>query len=318
MKMVKTQVRQVLPTKIGWLTARGSLHLLQSRRMPHRVEAAFLYLTELSESLPLLTLYQHFFPTEFTASYARNDLNIRDEVYTPKEKEFLTLCHERLFPLNLDYYFELSRRHGDERLPGIDIVELGITYWEEDLEWLTYSWRMLCLLLGEFNFQIIEQGQTDLLPAVVTAPGGMQKLQKLVESVKPVTVRGAGYDEESITALEKLCRAVRGEMERRAANHPDATHRAVILQSARALGALPSALRMLFKDTGLIFLDISAEMPADGWRWTIEDVEYLAETYAQTASLLEEVEVLLEWLGDEQFALLNFQEVVKLWNSLTV
>jgi hypothetical protein len=316
--MVEIQAGQAPPTNLGWLSASSSLNSLQSRRMPRRVEAALLYLTELSESLPLLTLYRHFFPTEFTASSARNELNIRDEVYTPKEKKFLTLCHEKLFPLDLDYYFELSRRGGDERLPGIDVVELGITYWEEDLEWMSYSWRMLCLLLGEFNFQIIEGGRADLLPAVVTAPGGMEKLRELVESVKPVTVRGAGYDEESITALEKLCRAVRDEMERRASNHPSANHRVVILQSARALGALPSALRMLFKDTGLIFLDISAEMPADGWRWTIEDVEYLAETYAQTAALLKEVEILLEWLADEQFALLNFQEVVKLWNSLTV
>jgi hypothetical protein len=316
--MVEIQAGQTSPKSIGWLSASTSLNVLQSRRLPRRVGAALSYLTQLSESFPLLTLYQHFFPAEFTASSARNELNIREEVYTPKEKEFLTLCHERLFPLNLDYYFELSRRHGDERLPGIDIVELGITYWEEDLEWLSYSWRMLCLLLGEFNFQIIEQGRANLLPTVVNAPSGMQKLRELVESVKPVTVRGAGYDELSITALEKLCQAVRREMERRAANHKDANHRAVILQSARALGALPSALRMLFKDTGLVFLDISAEMPADGWRWTIEDVEYLAETYAQTAALLNEVEVLLEWLADEQFALLNFQEVVKLWNSLTV
>jgi hypothetical protein len=300
---------QQLPSSVH-----AALDRLRAYRLPLNFKEAAKFLRLTRERAELLYLYRHYFPIEFAASAARLTPEW-DEVYSPKEKEFLELADHRLFPLPLDYYFQLSAENGDERLRGIEIMRLGVDFWDEDPDWVEYGWKLLLVLTNDLHPDVLVGG--DNLPICLLDPAEAEgssgnsssrsrqqvsraseaALEDLVDSIRVANPNGTnvGYNSQMLANLERLCRQ----------EFPP---------SDEPFAYLPLALKMLYKDTGLIFLDLLPESDVTGCFWNVEDVEYLTDAYRQTNEWGEKVRTFLDWLEGD--VLTNYRKVIELWNQI--
>src|SRR5437764_131650 len=121
--MPPTQVVAAQPVEV-----RAALTRLKEYQLPLSPGQALLYLKQLKESTCLLLLYRHFFPNEYRTSKASATPE-PGQLYSAREQEFFTLVDQKLFPLPLDYYTEAATSYGDERSEQIDIIYLGLDWW---------------------------------------------------------------------------------------------------------------------------------------------------------------------------------------------
>jgi hypothetical protein len=102
----------------------------------------------------LLALYSHYFPAEFAASTTPDNLEIMHTspggltcLYSPKEKEFLKLVDERLFPFYADQLLD----EAEEREDLIYLPNFGVDWWTNDLEDLDHGWQLLLFITGNLE-----------------------------------------------------------------------------------------------------------------------------------------------------------------------
>ena len=287
--MTQSQVVAAQPGEV-----RAALTRLKKYQLPLSPGQALLYLKQLKESATLLLLYRHFFGEEYHASQA-SAIPEPGQLYSLKEQEFFTLVDQKLFPLPLDYYSEAAASYGDERSEQIDIMCLGLDWWNTEVEELHFGWQLLLVLSGSCeasaltapaaNFQVETQDTAASSPTRFDP-----RLTAVLESIKEA---GAGsrssYTSVQLSWLEEEC-----------------------LSRGEPLASLPLALRIIMHDTDNLWLDPLPESPVDDAYWCIEDVALLAEAYREASQILERVEGLLHWLEAD---LIHFKEVVTLWNQ---
>lgn len=124
---------------------------LNSFRLPLTVSHATSYLRSLWHSFNLLALYRHYFPVEFGASTASCDLEITYSgsgeptcLYNPKEREFLQLVDQRLFP----YYADHLLDEEEEREDLIYLPSFGVDWWSIEFDELERGWQLLLCITG--------------------------------------------------------------------------------------------------------------------------------------------------------------------------
>jgi hypothetical protein len=249
---------------------------LKQYQLPISPGQALVYLRQLKESATLLLLYRYFFPAEFGSSQA-STTPPPGQLYSPKELEFFKLVDQKLFPLPLDYYTEAEASAGDERSLQLDVMCLGLDWWDSEPQELHYGWHLLLVLCGSCEASILAAHNID------------PELTELVESIQSARTGSGSYTNQQLHWLEEQCQ-VKGE----------------------PLASLPLALQLIVHDTGNLWLDPLPENPVGDAYWCIEDVELLTEAYREASQILERVEKLLDWL---EVDLNHFKEVVQLWNQ---
>jgi hypothetical protein len=109
--------------------AQAVAHLKRMRLFSAR--EALERLSTLADTGRILWLYRKYFPREYARSTASPEIPVSSDGetgYSEKEKEFLSLVDQRLFPLP-DFF-------DDTRYDMVPIYPQGIS-WDEDLEYLT-------------------------------------------------------------------------------------------------------------------------------------------------------------------------------------
>lgn len=100
-------------------------------------------LSSLADTGQILWLYRKYFPREYAHSTASVHLPVSDDGpcgYSEREKEFLTLVDQHLFPMP-DLFFE------DERFDMLPVYPQGVD-WDDDLEYLRLSLRTAMVLIA--------------------------------------------------------------------------------------------------------------------------------------------------------------------------
>ncbi|HEX2913748.1 MAG TPA: hypothetical protein VH186_23285 [Chloroflexia bacterium] len=269
------------------------LELLKAYRLPLRLPEALAYLSRLQSSASLLALYRHFFPVEFARSHAATTPE-KGCIYSPREIEFFELVDERFFPLPLEYYLDLSAESGDERSERIEVLCLGLDWWELDLADLHPGWQLLLVLMGELELAaLFPESPPAYWAAREELPWPRESLEEILREDNTGENARQIYSQGHLAALEKLV-AREGEGE------------------SAVLSALPLALRILMHDTGNLWLDPTPETAVDDAYWCEEDVEYLAAAYAEARRMMEEADRLLDWLTESTE---HLSKGVELWKK---
>lgn len=259
------------------VTFTEAIEYLGNLQLPCTFTQARDFLREVWQRNHLLSLYHHYFPQEFAHSKAAarpgpgngnsnsnsslpqsRSRSGSDELYSPKEIEFLQLVDERLFPIYLDYYLE-----GEEREDVVYIPSYGPDWWSGGWNDLHGGWQILLGLRGTF-----EEGQG-------YGPGpdlfnNIKDCHRAEIAQVWAELRGQEVD---WAKLEELSRK-RGE----------------------PLAQLSAAFDMLEHNTGNIFLDPTDETPAQDLEWSIDDIDFLIEQHTEASTRLDKANGLLDWL----------------------
>ncbi len=268
----------------GLLTFPEAVNYLNALRLPLTFTQAAAYLRGRWHSANLLRLYRHYFPVEYAASTASSIVEIEHGgsqgltcLYSPQEKEFVQLVEARLFPFYADNLLE----EAEEREDVIYLPNFGVDFWSCEFEELHPGWQLLLLICGQ-----VERG-----------------------FVSRLELTGCNTEGRLQTELLAVMDALQGHDIR-----PDELETACHSKGP-PLCYLPLALRILEHDTGNIYLDPTDEMPAEPLEWSVEDMDYLIEQYAEATAINEKVELLLDWLSASPA---NLREVIILWNEYLV
>lgn len=162
------------------MTVEDAVSFLEGLRLPTTFAGAREYLQNLWHTTNLLSLYRHYFPQEFSSSQASASIRIggargsfrqSNELYSPKESEFLHLVDQQLFSIYLDYYLE----EREERQEFILIPSYGPDWWDYRWEDLPGGWQTLLILTGcaevAGNFNNVEGSQSE---EIQTALAGLK------------------------------------------------------------------------------------------------------------------------------------------------
>ena len=117
------------------------LRELRQWRLP-ALSQALAELSSFREQAQLMYLYRHFFPTAYAGSTA--GCGRVDKGYSPREREFLSLVEEHLFPLDLDWLELWEGEAAGALIPPI----VNPSYFEVDFEELSLTVRVLVALLA--------------------------------------------------------------------------------------------------------------------------------------------------------------------------
>ncbi len=130
----------------------GALEILRWHRLPLTFSAARDCLEQYRDRANLLTLYQHYFPQEYTASTA-SVRPAKGAVYSARETEFFELVNARLFPLPLDVFLD---EYEGARSATLPVMTFGIDWWLDSVADLRPGWQLLLLLTDEVAVTDVE------------------------------------------------------------------------------------------------------------------------------------------------------------------
>ncbi len=137
---------------VNMLKIEDAISFLNSFRLHLTFSQTAGYLNGLWQSANLLMLYRHYFPDDFAASTASAGIEIVYDnssgptcLYSPKEKEFLALVSERLFP----FYDGFLLEREDDREDLIYLPTFGIEWWSIDFDELKHGWQLLLFITGQ-------------------------------------------------------------------------------------------------------------------------------------------------------------------------
>jgi hypothetical protein len=138
------------------LSVANATRRLQRFRLPTAGEAHRILQSLLAQS-QCLRLYQHYFPQEFVASAAR--VQPPGDRLSLREREFLKLVNERLFPLSEWYLDELRAEAGEDWFDLIPLCQINPIMYEDDdgLAWPIRAFMAMLTGAEEVWAEIKEQ-----------------------------------------------------------------------------------------------------------------------------------------------------------------
>jgi hypothetical protein len=168
-----------LQPHLNVMTVEGAVEYLNSFRLPLTFSLATGFLRSLWHSTNLLTLYRHYFPAEFSASTTSESIEIIHSgasvltcLYSPKEKEFLKLVDDRLFPFYADHLLDEE----EEREDLIYLPNFGVDWWTIEFEELERGWQLLLFITGsvqrDFGLKVEDYTDQEIRAALMTIQDG--------------------------------------------------------------------------------------------------------------------------------------------------
>lgn len=160
------------------MTVEGAVNYLSPFRLPLTFSQATGYLRGLWHSANLLALYRHYFPAEFATSTTSDSIEILHSssngltcLYSPKEKEFLRLVDDRLFPFYADQLLDEE----EEREDLIYLPNFGVDWWTNEFEELERGWQLLLFITGsvqrDLGLKIEDCTDQEIQAALLTIQG---------------------------------------------------------------------------------------------------------------------------------------------------
>ena len=247
-------------------------------RLPLELEEASTYLERLLQRTTLLTLYQHYFPTEWQTS-SSTSTNCRQLTTTTRlgrgctqaEIDFLELVDEQLFPIAIDWYQEVV--WDGEFLTNVPVYTRDLDWWDGDVSDLDLGWQLLLVLTGNAESFSLKSQDPALLQLVAAQIRTNDRDSR------------GGYPQ----TLNGLCR-----------------------QAKTPLKYLPLALDIIDHDTGCVMIDAHGEAPIEA-AWDIESFDWLIAENKEAERIWHQAEQLISWLEAEP--LKHFREVINLWKE---
>jgi hypothetical protein len=235
----------------------------------------------------LLTLYQHFFPSEWATSQTSLYFPIEgnsktvslDNHHSPRELEFITLVYTHLFPMS---FWAVESAH-EERLQAIPITSMGVDWQiEEGIENLRMGWKLLLPFSKEGRYWL--------------------------EDVEP---EGSEWFDSEFETHQVSYKDIQ---------HPDRIDnkqlRRLCCEITTPLQFLPLALKLLDHETGNIWLDASPNemnygLYASSLPWSKSSVNFLHRKWKQASRILDAAYLLIEWLEPDMKA--HAKLLLQLW-----
>lgn len=234
--------------------------MLRQLRLPLRHYEARQYLEQVQSVIDFLTVYAHYFPTDYAESMQRvaqgqDSLFPEDgEAYSPHEVQLLKLIDRHLFELPLWYVLEDAC--ADNRCHTIPIEPFGIELEGDDFLDLDLGWQLMFYLLGAVEPELFAALLEDERAAIFAVP-----------------IEQGGANGE---ALRQACHGV-----------------------SEPLAFLYQVMGILWHDTGTVWLDATAEMPCDTADWSIETIDELVRQCDEAHDIKAQAEQCLDWMeGD--------------------
>jgi hypothetical protein len=234
---------------------------------------AFDYLEAQSNTYQLLALYQHFFPSEWTASQTSLYLPVNEDNsktvssenhHSPRELEFITLVYTHLFPMS---FWAVESAH-EERLQAIPITSMGVDWQiEEGIENLRMGWKLLIPFSKEGRYWL--------------------------DDVEP---QGSEWFDSEFETHQVSYKDI---------HHPDRIDnkrlRRLCCELTTPLQFLPLALKLLDHETENLWLDESPDemnygLYASSLPWSKASINLLHRKWKQASRILDAAYLLIEWL----------------------
>ncbi len=250
--------------------------------VPATVGSALDYLREHSAGVRLLALYKHYFSEEYAASKASRKLG-KKQAFSDMEIEFLRLVNDNLFPLN-DYQigyiveewadeYEHVNEHPDPRDFEIPTEPLGLQDWEEaNRAYYRPGWQLLMECIAEDGWSSYDPDGG--------LPEDLKEAAKEIGLWDATPLGGPRFDEAKMSQVLSK-----------------------VPHKHEPLRQLPGALRMLARNTGLIYLDAYIDQTIGPWisaNWTRNDMDWLIDECKQARSYMAEVDKLLDWMEQDK------------------
>lgn len=240
------------------------------------VEKAVDHLNAWRESLLFVQLFEKYFPHEY-ADAARRPKAWRLDAHSriaPIEQQFFELADARLFPFNTDW-MEMTLdeiRHGEDYVPSIPLyaVTPRPDEWEASEQEFPVIQVLLCFSWN--NFFAPDEGAHCAAWRDVAA----HFAQRGVQLPKPFRYPWNNGESESALAY----RLHRCWME---------LHTRVFFEMARAVGLnwLQTTLRVLYRETNNVLVDLDEEMMYEPLEWTQDNLDWLREEWIVGRQMLD-------------------------------
>jgi hypothetical protein len=260
------------------LLGRNPAELLHPYRVPITVPEAISYLEFHTQSLGILSLYQHYFPDAFEDDKAHGLLlPEKGEAYSEAEMNFFKLVEECLFPLH-PYFLDFQ----EERTTEIFVELHSLDWWNSSWSDWRFGWQFLfklsdCGLDGDLD----ERSEALLINVL----GGMHEITTTRAVLDALEVSQSSVDIEELIA--------------------------VCEREVEPLCWLPIAYLVIGHSTGCGFLDYTEE-EGSNLRWDCETVDYLTEQWKMARDILSKVSYLLDEIEGSHEAQMR---VIELWRQ---
>ncbi|PSB23345.1 hypothetical protein C7B61_00865 [filamentous cyanobacterium CCP1] len=249
---------------------------------------AFDYLEAQLNTYQLLVLYQHFFPSEWTASQTSLYLPVNEDNsktvfsenhHSSRELEFITLVYTHLFPMS---FWAVESAH-EERLQAIPITSMGVDWqMEEGIENLRMGWKLLIPFSKEGRYWLDD-----------VEPEGSEWFDSEFETHQ-VSYKDIHHpDRIDNKRLRRLC-----------------------CELTTPLQFLPLALKLLGHETENLWLDESPDemnygLYASSLPWSKASINLLHRKWKQASRILDAAYLLIEWLETDMKT--HTQLLLQLW-----
>lgn len=144
-----------------------TLRHLHCFRLPTNYTEADAYLRQRWETVQLLAIYQHYFPSKMPGGWTTNQEKLLPQGESPySEAElqcFALLDKADLFPFSRDYVLMCADEGG--RSPTIPLYTAGIDHWDRPVSDYGIGWQILLTLTEPL---IGMEGETDLDPESIS------------------------------------------------------------------------------------------------------------------------------------------------------
>lgn len=229
----------------------------------------------------LLALYQHYFPTEWTASQATIYPPTDVDCHSPREIEFIVLIYTNLFPLS---HWTVETAY-EQRLHSIPITTMGIDWtMDGEIEHLKDGWQLLLPFSNDGRRWLDDIN-----------PEGSEWFDSEF-AIYGITYSDIDHpDEIDQKQLKRQC-----------------------YQSHTPLKFLPLALRLLDHETKNVWLDEYADdyyyqPDSTSLPWSKASINFLTRKWQQASRMLNCTTDLIDWLEADLKP--HAQILLKLWKQ---
>ncbi|MEG4301704.1 hypothetical protein [Microcoleus sp. D3_18a_C4] len=218
------------------------------------------FLQQTLNSIQILNLYQHFFPTEFTTSTS-SIYSDSPDIHSPRELEFFSRLDEtELIPIS-PWQLEIAQ---EERLDELLIEPWGLdwlSYEDYDIESLAPEWQILLPLTSKGLDWLTENDAQDWYE---------EEFNVLFSHVLPP-------DSINYLQFQELCSL---------ADFP--------------IKLVPIVLSFLNYSTGNIWLDGCAQDEYQFREWTVENLISLSAQWQSAKEVITQAQQVIDWLATDR------------------
>ncbi|MEG4584659.1 hypothetical protein QUA54_05310 [Microcoleus sp. MOSTC5] len=218
------------------------------------------FLQQTLNSIQILNLYQHFFPTEFTTSTS-SIYSDSPDIHSPRELEFFSRLDEtELIPIS-PWQLEIAQ---EERLDELLIEPWGLdwlSYEDYDIESLAPEWQILLPLTSKGLDWLTENDAQDWYE---------EEFNVLFSHVLPP-------DSINYLQFQELCSL---------ADFP--------------IKSVPIVLSFLSYSTGNIWLDGCTQDEYQFREWTVENLISLSAQWQSAKEVITQAQQVIDWLATDR------------------